>query len=73
MRPIGLTDQQLAQLQQAAQSIPPSARDEFLRGIARRLGHSPTDAAVAAAVDAQLATNRIPQFLCDSAPKGVAK
>jgi hypothetical protein len=66
MRPIGLTDQQLAQLQQAAQSIPPSARDEFLRGIARRLGHSPTDAALQAAIDAQLAVGRLPVFLCDS-------
>jgi hypothetical protein len=60
MRPIGLTDQQIMLLQQAAKGILPSARSEFLQGVARRLGDTPSDAA--------LAVNRVPQFLCDQAP-----
>lgn len=70
MRPIGLTDQQLAQPQQAARTIPPSARSEFLQNIARRLGERPSDAALQTAISETLAVNRIPTFLCDSAPKG---
>ena len=68
MRPIGLTDAQLMQLQQAAKTLLPSARDEFLRGIARRLGDTPSDAALQLAISEQLAVNRIPTFLCDHAP-----
>jgi hypothetical protein len=43
--PIGFTDEQLMQLQQAAKTLLPSTRDEFLRGVARRLGDAPSDAA----------------------------
>lgn len=62
MRPIGLTDQQLEQLRQAAQSLLPSARDEFLRGVARRLGDAPSDEAGALAISEQLSVNCIPHF-----------
>ena len=68
MRAIGLTDRQLEQLRQAAQSLPPSARDEFLRGLARRLGDAPSDEALHLAISEQLSVNHIPQFLCESAP-----
>jgi len=64
---LSLTDRQLGLIQQAAKTLPVSSRDEFLRGVARHLGDEPTDKAVIAAVDAQLAINRIPIFLCDSA------
>jgi hypothetical protein len=68
MKPIGLTDQQLAHLKQAAQSLLlPSARDDFLTGVARRLGDAPSDAALQLAIDAQLALGKLPTLLCDSA------
>ena len=67
MKPIGLTDQQLAHLEQAAQSLLPSARDDFLRGVARRLGDAPSDAALQLAIDAQLALGKLPTLPCDSA------
>ena len=67
-QPIGLTDEQLMQLQQAAKTLLPSARDEFLRGVARRLGDAPSDEALRLAISEQLAINRVPQFLCDQAP-----
>jgi hypothetical protein len=66
-QPIGITDEQLMQLQQAAKTLLPSARDEFLRGVARRLGDAPSDEALRLAISEQLAI-RVPQFLCDHAP-----
>jgi hypothetical protein len=69
-RPLALTDAQLAQLQQATRTVPPSQRDEFLQGVARRLGSQPSDRALEVAIDAQLAVNRLPVFLCDHAAKG---
>ena len=60
--PVGLTDGQLALVKQAAATLRRDERDAFLQGVAKHLGHQPSDAAVAAAVDAQLQINRIPQF-----------
>ena len=68
-----LTDQQLTQLQQAAQSLLPSARSEFLQGAARRLGDAPSDEALQLAISEQLAMNKLPTFLCDAAPKEISK
>ena len=67
MRPIGLTDSQLAQLTQATQNLLPSARSEFLQGVARRLGDAPSDEALQLAISEQLAVNKLPIFLCDAA------
>jgi hypothetical protein len=73
MKPISLTDQQLAQLKTAAQSLLPSARSDFLQGVARRLGDAPSDEALALAISEQLAINKLPVFLCDHASKEIAK
>jgi hypothetical protein len=67
-KPLALTDAQLREIKAAAATLPSSHRSEFLESIARRLGHEPTDEAVAAAIAAQLSINRLPVFLCDSAP-----
>ena len=70
MKPIGLTDAQLMQLQQAAKTLLPSARSEFLQGVARRLGEAPSDGALQAAISEQLAINRIPHFLMSFRTEG---
>jgi hypothetical protein len=64
-RPLSLTDRQMLLLRQATGSLPPQARDEFLRSVARHLGSDPTDHAVSAAIDAELSLNRLPVFLSD--------
>jgi hypothetical protein len=69
MRPIALTDHQLLLVEQAAKTLPVSDRDEFLRGVASKLGAEPTNDAVRHAIDRQLEVNRIPTFLCGSVPK----
>lgn len=66
MPPLALTDYQLRLVRQAAETMPVSSRDEFLRGVARHLGNEPTNEAVIAAIDGQLAINRVPTFLCDN-------
>jgi hypothetical protein len=66
-RPLSLSDRQLAMLNSAARVLPLAERDAFLRGVATRLGDMPNDAAIAAAIDAQLALNHVPAFLCDAA------
>jgi hypothetical protein len=66
-RPLSLSDYQLAQLRQAAKSLLPSERDEFLRGVAKRLGEMPSDEALQLAISEQLARGKLPTFLCDSA------
>ncbi len=68
MRALSLTDQQLAQLQQAARTLLPSQRAQFLAGVARRLGEEPSNDALQTAIDQQLAVNRLPVYLCDSKP-----
>jgi hypothetical protein len=40
---------------------------------ARRLGETPSDEALQLAISEQLSVNRVPVFLCDSAPKGATK
>jgi hypothetical protein len=57
------------QLQQATKSLLPSARDEFLRGLARRLGDAPSDEALQLAISDQLSVNRIPHFFATAHPK----
>jgi hypothetical protein len=69
MRLLSLTDHQMSLVRRAASALPISERDEFLRGVAHRLGGEPTDDAISAAIDAQLALNRLPTFLCDSKPQ----
>jgi hypothetical protein len=39
MPPFALTDYQLRLVRQAAETMPVSGRDEFLRGVARHLGN----------------------------------
>jgi len=52
----------------SAAALPVNAHDEFLRAVAAHLSESPSDAAVAAVVNAQLNRNLTPMFLTDSAP-----
>jgi hypothetical protein len=51
--PIGLTDRQLRLVETAARAVPVRRRDEFLQAVAKHLTSEPSDAAVAAAVNAQ--------------------
>jgi hypothetical protein len=53
-RPLALTDQQMVQINIAAALLPPQDRDVFLRKLATRLGSSPSDDAIAAAIAATL-------------------
>jgi hypothetical protein len=69
MKPIGLTDQQLKQLQQAAKTLLPLERDGFLQGVARRLGDAPSDEALQLAISEQLTVGRLPVFLYDNVSK----
>jgi len=67
MKPLALTDRQLRLVQNAAQALPVQRRDEFLQRLAAQLTSEPPDAAVQAALNAQLdALTHV--FLCDSAP-----
>jgi hypothetical protein len=54
MPPLSLTDRQMRLVQNAARAVPINRRDEFLQRIAQHLTPAPTDAAVAAALNAQL-------------------
>jgi hypothetical protein len=58
-----LSDHQLTEVQNAAQSLLPSQRERFLEGLARRLGDEPSDKALREAIAAQFRVNRIPAFL----------
>jgi hypothetical protein len=67
MPPLALTDRQMRLIQNAAQAVPVQRRDEFLQRLAAHLTAEPTDAAVSAALNAQLdALTHV--FLCDRAP-----
>ena len=67
MKPLALTDRQLRLVQAAAKAVPAQRRDEFLQRLAAQLTSQPSDAAVQAALNAQLdALTHV--FLCDSAP-----
>ncbi len=73
MPSLSLTDAQLALIHSAAGCVPVERRSEFLQRVAAHLGTQPSDEAVQAAIDAQLAVHRLPVFLCDAAsttPKG---
>jgi hypothetical protein len=69
MRALSLSDYQMQQLRAAAKTLLPSARSDFLEGVARRLGDQPSDEALQIAVAAQLSMNRLPVFLCDGNKK----
>jgi hypothetical protein len=58
-----LTAKQRATLDRAAQSLLPSPREDFLDKVASRLGKGPGDVALNTAIDAELAVNRLPNFL----------
>jgi hypothetical protein len=66
-RALALTDRQLALVRHAARAVPVARREEFLQNVARHLIAEPSDAAVAAAVNAQL--DLTPVFLNDALPK----
>lgn len=66
-RPLSLSDRQMQLVRNAARAVPVSQRDQFLQNVAARLVDAPSDAAVAAAVNAQL--DRVPVFLTDAQPK----
>jgi hypothetical protein len=68
-RPLALSDHQMSLVRRAAAALPENARDELLRAVAAHLSESPSDAAVAAVVNAQLDRNLTPMFLTDSAPR----
>jgi hypothetical protein len=53
-RPLSLTDRQMVQVNIAAALLPPQDRDAFLRKLADRLGSSPSNDALAAAIAATL-------------------
>jgi hypothetical protein len=69
MPPVSLSDYQLGLIREAARSVPIEQRSAFLQNVAKHLGHRPSDAAVQAAVDAQLSVGRLPVILCDHARK----
>ncbi len=73
IRSLALTYDQVQQVKAAAKTLLPSQRSEFFHGVKRRLGQQPSDAAVQAAIAAELALNRLPAFLCDSAFKETSK
>jgi hypothetical protein len=64
MKPLALSDHQMALVRHAAGSLRPAQRDEFLQGVARHLADQPSDHAVQAAINASL--DRMPVFLNDS-------
>jgi hypothetical protein len=66
MPPLSLTNQQMRAIRRVASTIPLNHRDEFLRRVAAQLAGEPSDAAVHAAIDAQLNLGRVPVFLCDA-------
>src|SRR5262249_17026548 len=69
IKPLSLTDRQLRLVQTAAKAVPVQRRDEFLQRLAAQLTSQPSDAAVQAALNAQLdALTHV--FLCDSANNG---
>jgi hypothetical protein len=68
MPPLALTDRQMRLVRHAAQAVPVQRRAEFLQRLAAHLTSRPTDAAVQAALNAQLDALHH-TFLCDSAAK----
>jgi hypothetical protein len=61
-RALGLTDAQLQQVQQAAQTLLPSARSAFLESLSHRLGSEPTDETLQLAISQVLSINKLPSF-----------
>jgi hypothetical protein len=52
--PLGLTERQRHLVNRAALAVPPAARDEFTKAVTAQLPPEPADAAVVAAINAQL-------------------
>jgi hypothetical protein len=65
-KPLALTDRQLRLVQMAACAVPVPKRDEFLQKVAKHLTSDPSDAAVAAVVNAMLDRITSHHFLFDS-------
>jgi hypothetical protein len=63
MKPPALTPHQFGAIHAAAQSLPPSQREDFIMAVKRRLGHAPSDIAVQIANDSELSINRLPNFI----------
>jgi hypothetical protein len=63
------TDKQFRSISAAAARLPRHQRNDFLTGVARRLGDAPSDEAVEAAITAQLAINRLPAFITGTGGK----
>jgi hypothetical protein len=57
--PIGLTDCQLRLVESAAKAVPVRKRSEFLQQVAKHLTAEPSDAAVAAVINAMMDRIRI--------------
>jgi hypothetical protein len=53
-KPLSLSDRQLRLVQQAAKAVPVNRRDDFLQKLAAHLTSEPSDAAVQAALNAQM-------------------
>ncbi len=66
-RPGSLSDRQLRLVLNASKAVPIQQRESFLQKVVDHLSAEPTDAAVIAALNAQL--DRLPRFfLCDAKP-----
>jgi hypothetical protein len=63
--PLSLSNGQLAQVRAAATVVPVEQRDQFLRALSKNLGGQPSDIEITQAIN--VALNRTPVFLCDSA------
>jgi hypothetical protein len=59
--PIGLSEKQMRFLQNAIRAVPPRQRETFMQKVAAHLSASPSDDALAAAINAQM------NLLCDNA------
>ena len=69
IRAPSFSDKQFWRITAAAVRLPRSRRNEFLTGVARRLGETPSDEAVEAAITAQLALGRLPAFITGTGGK----
>jgi hypothetical protein len=65
-KPIGLTDKQMRYLEQAIRAVPPPQRETFMQKVAAHLSASPSDAALASAINAQMDLLTPKHFMCDS-------
>jgi hypothetical protein len=69
MKPLALSDHQMALVRHAAASLRPDLRDGFLKTVAAHLADQPSDHAVFAAVQAALGRMPVSMFMCDAAAR----